>query len=92
MDDLIKEMNDFWSFDNFLAYTFKLSTALEEYNRSYIKINHIAANTDGVVQAISIICALISFSYNKSHYYRKIINELFLPICKKDSDNLLKKF
>ncbi len=45
MNDNINEMSDFRSFDKFLAYTYKLSTAIETYYRSYKKVQHIAANT-----------------------------------------------
>jgi hypothetical protein len=76
-DDFIKEMIDFREADNFLSYTLKLSTVLEKFERSYPKIQNVAAESGGVIKAISALCVILSYSYNKCKLYECITNDLF---------------
>jgi hypothetical protein len=76
-DDYIKEMTDFRVASNFLSYTLKLSTVFETYSRSYKKVQNVAAEVGGVVEIISILCAVLAFFYNKAKFNELIINEFF---------------
>jgi hypothetical protein len=76
-DDYIKEMIDFRQAPNFLSYTFKLSTVLETYNRSYKKVQNVAAEVGGIIELISIACIVISYFYNRAKFYEFIMNELY---------------
>ena len=44
--DNVKEMIDFRVADNFLAYSFKLSTTVETYTRAYKKVLSVAAEME----------------------------------------------
>jgi hypothetical protein len=76
-DDYIKEMTDYRIANNFLSYTLKLSTVVETYSRSYKKVQNVAAEVGGVVELISILCAVLAFFYNKAKLNELIINELY---------------
>jgi hypothetical protein len=45
-------MIDFRKAENFLSYTLKLSTIVDKYERSYPKIQNVAAESGGVVKVI----------------------------------------
>jgi hypothetical protein len=82
-DDYIKEMIDFRESTNFLSYTFKLSTLVETYGRSYKKIQNVAAEVGGIIELISVLSIILSYFYNKAKFNELIINELFFTEEKK---------
>lgn len=88
--DYIKEMTDFRKAENFLSYTIKLSTRIETYSRSYLKVQNVAANAGGFLKMISIVCLILSYYYNKTKFYEFIASELMSE--KIDERNSLKKF
>jgi hypothetical protein len=61
-DDFIKEMIDFRYTDNFQSYKLKLSTVIERYERSYPKIQDIAAQSVGIIKIISALCVILRYS------------------------------
>jgi hypothetical protein len=76
-NDLIKEMNDFRQQENFLSYTFALSTVIETYTRSYKKVQSVAAEVGGLAKFVSLVCYLITYFYTKSKFYQYLTYELF---------------
>ena len=75
--DNIKEMTDFRLADNFLSYSIKLSTKKEIYNRSYPKLQYIAAELGGVLKSLNVICFIILYFYSRNKFYEHVKDFIF---------------
>jgi hypothetical protein len=75
--DYVKEMIDLRNADNFLSYTFKLSTTVETYTRSYKKVQSVAAEVGGIFKIIMLLSVLLTYMWNKAKIDETLTNELF---------------
>lgn len=86
----IKEMTDFRLADNFLSYSVKLSTRKEIYNRSYPKLQLIAAELGGVLKSINVICFIILYFYSRTKFYEHLKDFIFESKCDRNDRDYLK--
>lgn len=84
--DYIKEMIDFRVADNFLSYTFKMSTIVENTTRTYKKVQNVAAEVGGIFKLISVLCIVCTSQYNKAKINETLTNELFRLVKNEDED------
>ena len=85
--DRIQENIDFRHFENFFRFVIRVSTMKTFWSRSYIKIQDILAELDGLVTLFIIVIALVVHPYIKSKYFEELINEVFdVKIYRLDKD------
>jgi hypothetical protein len=62
---------------NFLNYFFRFNIKVDTYNRSYTKVQNVAANVGGIIKIFVIICQSLVKIYGKTKYLEYVINKLF---------------
>lgn len=82
--DLLKEMTDFRKAENFVDITIKLSTKIDTYDRSYEKLQNIAAQIGGIIEIIKFVGSYMCHSFANTMMDLSIVNKLFNVIYKEE--------
>ena len=73
----VKEQLDLAGRDTFLGFTIRMGTHKEHFYRSYIKIQDVFSEVDGLITLAIILIALFAYPYVKLKFYQDLVNELF---------------
>ncbi len=75
--DRVQENVDFREFDSFFRLVLRVSTMKTFWTRTYIKLQDILAELDGLLTLFVIIVAIVVYPYIKTKYFEELTNDIF---------------